>query len=129
MLSRVLADTTVVLHFAFILFVIGGGILVRRWPRLAWVHLPAAAWGVGIEFLGWICPLTYLENHWRAAGAAQGYDTSFVERYLMPLIYPELLVDGRLPRSAFIAIGFGVLAINLVIYADIWRRRKRRLTG
>ncbi|HVS04348.1 MAG TPA: DUF2784 domain-containing protein, partial [Thermoanaerobaculia bacterium] len=74
-----LADATVVLHFLFVVFVVLGGLLVLRWPRLAWVHLPVAAWGVLIEWVGWICPLTPLENRLRALGGEAGYAGGFVE--------------------------------------------------
>ncbi len=121
MLYRVLADVTVGVHLAFIVFVIFGGFLTWRWPKLAWAHVPAFLWGGGIALLGWICPLTYLENDLRALGAAEGYASSFVEKYLLPVIYPELLIGG-FPRRGFIAIGLFILALNALIY---WRLYKR----
>ena len=84
MLARIAADVLVVLHLGFIVFVVGGGLLVLRWPRLVWVHLPAAVWGVLIEFGGWICPLTPLENSLRRAAGEEGVRGSFIERYVMP---------------------------------------------
>ncbi len=125
MLYRVLADATVVLHLLFIVFVLLGGLPVLRWPRLAWLHVPVFLWGVGIELIGWVCPLTYLENYFRALGKAEGYATSFVEHYLVPLIYPGLLFPGGLPRSGFIAIGVFVLVVNAVIYWRVWTRHRR----
>ena len=124
MLYRALADATVGVHFGFILFVVLGGLLVLRWPRVAWLHVPAFAWGAAIEFGGWICPLTYLENDFRARGAAEGYGASFVEHYLLPLIYPDLLFPGGFPRGGFIAIGVFVLAVNAVIYWRVWKNRR-----
>ena len=89
MIHRLLADAVVVLHFGFILFVAAGGLLVLKWPRLMWLHLPAAGWGSLIEFFGWICPLTPLENRLRVLGGEAGYPGGFIETYLTPAIYPE----------------------------------------
>ena len=127
MLYRVLADVTVAVHLAFIVFVIFGGLLTFRWPKLAWAHLPSFVWGGGIAILGWICPLTYLENDLRATGAAAGYGTSFVEEYLLPVIYPEQLFGG-FPRGGFIAIGVFILALNAVIYWRLYMRMQRQVS-
>lgn len=121
MLYRVLADVMVVLHLLFIVFVAAGGFLVWRWRKLAWVHVPAFLWGAGIEILGFVCPLTYLENYFRIEGSRDGYATSFVEHYLLPLIYPGLLFPAGFPRAGFIAIGVFVLLLNAVIYWRLWR--------
>lgn len=107
-----LADAVLLLHLTFILFVVLGGFLARRRPRLAWLHLPAAAWGALIEFGDWPCPLTPLENHLRALAGEAGYRGGFVEHYLLPLIYPEALT-----RELQVALGLGVVAINLGAYA------------
>lgn len=115
-----LADLVVVLHFAFIVFVVTGGLLLPRWPRAIWLHLPAAAWGAAIEFGGWICPLTPLENRLRALGGADAYPGDFVARHLLPLIYPEALT-----REVQIILGVGVVALNLAIYAWWWLRGRR----
>jgi hypothetical protein len=119
-LYQVLADLVVGVHLAFILFVIGGGFAALRWPRLAWIHLPAAAWGAAVELGGWFCPLTPLEVRLRQLGGAAGYAESFVERYLLPLIYPAALT-----RELQLALGVAVLALNLVAYTWLWRRRGR----
>ena len=124
MIDRLLAELAVVLHLAFILFVVLGGLLVLRWPRLAFVHLPCAAWGALIEFTGWICPLTPLENRWRVRGGLEGYEESFIEHYLLPLVYPP-----GLTREVQLVLGAAVLLVNLVVYALIvgrWRRRRAR---
>jgi len=121
MLYRWLADGLVVFHLGFVLFAVLGGLLVLRWPRAAWFHLPAAAWAAGIEFSGRICPLTPLENHWRALGGQTGYEGSFVEHYLLPTLYP----DG-LTRGIQIAIGLFVLILNATVYTIALRRRQRR---
>lgn len=123
MLYRILADVMVVLHLLFIVFVVAGGFLVWRWRKLAWVHVPVFLWGTGIEILGFVCPLTYLENYFRIEGSRAGYATSFVEHYLLPLIYPDLLFPAGFPRAGFIAIGVFVLLLNAVIYWRLWKGR------
>jgi len=121
------ADLVVLLHASFVLFVLLGGLVVLRWRRLAWLHLPAAVWGAAIELGGWICPLTYLENHLRRLGGGAGYNMTFIERSLEPLLYPL-----GLTRHAQLVFGFTALLINLAVYARIWSRRRRppdRRTG
>jgi hypothetical protein len=114
----VLADLVLILHAAFVAFVMLGALLAVRWPRLAWVHVPVALWGAGIEFLGGICPLTPLENHWRRLAGEMGYPGGFVEHYVVAVLYP----DG-LTRRLQIGLGVLVLAVNVAIYAwALWRR-------
>jgi hypothetical protein len=115
-----LADLVVALHFAFVLFVVLGGLLVLRWPRLAYVHVPAAIWGVLIEFAGWVCPLTPLENSLRVRAGEAGYEGSFVEHYILPMLYPSALT-----RNVQFLLGALVLALNLAIYAYLLRRTRR----
>ncbi|MEN8107485.1 MAG: DUF2784 domain-containing protein [Pseudomonadota bacterium] len=112
-----LADLTLLLHAAFIVFVLLGGLLVLRWRRLVWLHLPCVAWGILIELGGWICPLTPLENTLRAAAGHAGYDSGFIEHYLGPLIYPAGLTSGIQYLLAAI-----VLLLNAAIYVRVWRR-------
>lgn len=119
MIHRLLADAVLVLHLAFILFVVLGGFLVLRRPRLAWLHLPVAGWGAWIEFAGWICPLTPLENWLRAQGGEQGYAGGFIENYLTALIYP-----AGLTRGVQLLLGALVLAINAFVYLVLWQRRR-----
>jgi hypothetical protein len=116
MLYRALADALVLAHAGFVLFVVLGGLLALRWPRCAWAHLPAAAWGVWIEWSAGICPLTPLENRLRAAGGEAGYAGSFVEQYVMPVLYP-----AGLSPAVQAWLGVAVLVVNLVIYAWAWR--------
>ena len=116
------ADALVLLHAAFVLFVIAGGALVWRWPRLAWLHLPAALWGAAVELFGWICPLTPLENALRARAGGAGYRGGFVEHYVFPVLYP----DG-LTREAQVLFGAAVVVVNVAIYAAVVRRRLARL--
>jgi hypothetical protein len=120
MTYRLLADAVVVLHLAFILFVIFGGLAALRWPRLAWLHVPAAAWGALIEFGGWICPLTPLENALRERGGEAGYSGGFIDHYVTGLIYPQ-----GLTRTMQFAAGALVLAINALVYWRLWSRRQR----
>lgn len=121
---RLLADAVVVLHLGFVLFVVLGGMLVLRWPRAAWVHLPAAVWGAWIEFAGWICPLTPLENWLRRQGGGPVYGTSFVEHYVMPVLYPSAL-----SREIQWSLGGLVLAVNAIVYLLVVRGRARRSPG
>jgi hypothetical protein len=117
MLSRLLADLVVALHAAFVAFVVAGGLLVLRRRWIAAVHLPAVAWAALIEFAGWICPLTPLENALRARAGEAGYAGGFVEHYLLPLLYPS----GLTPRIQ-VALGLAVLAVNVIVYAVVVRR-------
>jgi hypothetical protein len=119
MLFRLLADATVVVHLLFVAFVVCGGVLVLRWPRVAWVHLPAAAWGAWVEFAGWICPLTPLENWLRIQGGSATYTTGFVERYLLPVLYP-----ASLSRDVQWTLGLLVILLNGIVYAVVVRSRR-----
>ncbi len=114
-----LADLVVVLHFLFVLFVVLGGLLVLRWPRVAWLHLPAAIWGAAIELTGGICPLTPLENSLRRQAGGTGYSGGFIEHYILPVLYPS-----DLTRSIQIVLGLLVLALNLAIYAQVFVKRR-----
>ncbi|MDE2944205.1 MAG: DUF2784 domain-containing protein [Gemmatimonadota bacterium] len=120
MLYRVLADLVLVVHFLFIAFVVAGGFAAVRWPRLAWAHIPCFVWGALIEFAGWICPLTPLENDLRIASGQAGYSGGFIEHYLLPVVYP-----GALTREIQIWLGLSVLALNAVAYAWLLRRLRR----
>ena len=119
MIYRVLADLVLVLHLGFVLFVVLGGLLVVRWPRLAWVHIPAAVWGVLIEYSGWICPLTPLENSFRVKGGDAGYSGGFIQHYIQPLLYPN-----GLTRGTQLVLGSIVLVLNLAAYAMVFHSRR-----
>jgi Protein of Unknown function (DUF2784) len=120
---RIAADTVLVLHAAFVLFVAFGSLLVLRWPTLAWLHLPAVLWVVLLEFNGWYCPLTPLEVTLRQAAGDAGYAGGFVEHYVLAALYPE-----GLSHDMQTMLGAAVIAINLAGYAWLWRRsRARRL--
>ena len=119
-LYRLLANAVVTFHALFILFVLFGGFLAWRWRWVAVVHIPCAVWGILIEFRGWICPLTPLENSLRAKAGQQGYSGGFVEHYLLPALYPS----GLTPRVQAV-LGTAVLLINVFAYAVVVRRLSR----
>ena len=118
-MPALLATLVVTLHLTFVVFVVLGGLLVLRWPWLAYAHLPAALWGAWIEFAGWVCPLTPLEQSLRLKAGEQGYSGSFIEHYLLPLLYPSALT-----RTIQVALGIIVIAVNLAIYGYLLRRRR-----
>lgn len=121
MIDRILADLVVIAHLVFIVFGLLGGLLAlwRPWAMLA--HLPAASWIVLLEFRGWSCPLTGLENSLRQQAGRQGYSGGFVEHYLVPLIYP-----AGLTSNLQLILGILALSINLMIYAWVWYRWRNR---
>ncbi len=118
---RFAADAVLAAHLAFVLFVVCGGLLVLRTPRLGWLHLPAVAWAVFVELSGSVCPLTPLEVALRHGAGEAGYGGDFVEHYLVALIYP-----AGLTRELQMVLGAAVLLINLVVYFVLWRRRSIR---
>ena len=120
MAYRLLADLVVILHGVFVLFVVLGGLLVLRRRCWAWLHVPAFLWAAWIEFTGGICPLTPLENQLRAWGGLTIYRGDFLDRYLMPLLYPS-----DLTRELQIVLGFFVLLLNAGIYAWFWHVSRR----
>jgi hypothetical protein len=125
LIYRALADLVLVVHLAFVLFVVLGGLMVVRWTPLAWLHVPAAIWGVMIEYSGWICPLTPLENSFRVRGGEAGYSGGFIEHYVLPALYP-----AGLTRSTQIVLGSVVLILNLTAYwIVVSRMRRRQLLG
>lgn len=119
MAYRWLADATVALHFAFILFVVFGGFLAWWKAVWAWVHLPTVAWVAFIEFTGTICPLTPLENALRERAGDAGYAGGFIDHYLLPVVYPA----GLTPQFQ-VVLGIAVIALNVAIYWRLWRRRR-----
>ena len=119
MLYRGLADLVLVIHLTFVLFVILGGLLALRWPRVAWVHVPVALYGATIEFVGFICPLTPLEIALRRRGGEAGYEGGFIEHYITAALYPT-----GLTREIQLALGVGVLLLNAIVYAIVLRRHK-----
>lgn len=113
---RIAATLVALFHATFILFVILGGVAVLRWPKLAWIHIPAAIWGMLIEFAGWYCPLTSLENDLLRKAGRAGYSDGFVAHYLFAVIYPN-----GLTRGMEVAIGAFVLVVNVGVYVRMLR--------
>ncbi|HYD80689.1 MAG TPA: DUF2784 domain-containing protein [Paucimonas sp.] len=121
MTYHLLADLVLLLHAAFVAFAVFGGLLALRYPRMPWFHLPALAWGVAVESLDWICPLTPLENRLRRLGGEAGYDAGFVEHYIGMVLYPESLA---LELRYLLAIG--LIAVNVAVYVMVALSRKKR---
>lgn len=114
---RLLADFVVLIHFTFVLFAVFGGLLVIWWKKAIWAHLPVVIWATLIELIGWVCPLTPLENWLRHRGGETGYTNTFIEQYLLPLLYPVSYT-----HTVRLTLGFLVLGINLTIYGIVLSR-------
>jgi len=120
LIYRALADLVLVVHLGFVVFVVLGGLLVLRWPWVAFLHIPAAIWGVFIEYTGGICPLTPLENSLRQSGGEAGYAGGFIQHYIQPALYP-----GGLTRETQIVLGTLALLVNLIAYGLVIARMRR----
>jgi hypothetical protein len=118
-LYGILAGVIIVAHFLFIAFVASGGLLVLRWPSLAWVHLPAVVWGIVVELTGWICPLTPLENYLRQLAGKSSYSGDFIEQYLIPIIYP-----ANFTAATQYILGGLVIAVNLILYFLVIQKQR-----
>lgn len=125
MLYRLAADLLVLIHFSFVIFVVLGGLLVFRWPKVAWAHLPAAAWGAWIEFAGAVCPLTPWEKSLRAKAGGDIYDGGFIDNYIIPLIYPPGLSEDVATLLGFFVLGINFLIYSMVVYRWVQRRDVR----
>jgi len=121
-LTSTLADSLVLIHVTFVLFVVFGGLLVLRWRWVMGLHLPAALWGALIEFFSWECPLTPLENELRHQAAQAGYEGGFIDHYLLPILYPV-----GLGAESHIVLGLFVVVLNVLIYW--WALRRSRGTA
>ncbi len=119
MIFRLAADLVVLTHLAFVVFVVVGGFAVWRWPKIIYVHVPAAVWGAWIEFVGWVCPLTPLENSLRRMAGEAGYEGGFIEHYLTSVLYPR-----GLTTQIQILLGVAVVAANAAAYGLYIRRRR-----
>jgi hypothetical protein len=123
MFYRLAGEAVLLLHLAFIGFVLLGGAIAVRWRWLILVHLPAAAWGFFVEITGRICPLTYAENYLRIKAGQSGYSESFIEHYLLAIIYPA----GLTQEIQFVLASL-VVVVNVAIYAWLffsWRVSSR----
>ncbi len=118
---RLAADAVLLFHLAFVLFVVLGGLLALRCPKLAWAHIPAAVWGAWVELSGWICPLTPIEVALHRAAGDAGYAGGFVEHYILAALYPS-----GLTRGMQLTLGLAVVVLNVAIYAGILRRTRSR---
>ena len=121
MAARLAADMVLLLHAGFIVFVAAGGLLVLRWKKAAWLHVPCVLWGVWIELTGRICPLTPLENWLRLSAGGTGYSGGFIEHYLLPVIYPVALT-----RATLWAIGAAAVVLNLCVYGLVVLHRSAK---
>ena len=121
MLLRIAADLIVLVHFAFVIFVVAGGLLALKWPKMAYLHIPAAVWGAWIGFANWICPLTPLENHLRRLTGEAGYAGGFIEHYITRILYPAGLTAGMR-----VMLGVAVVAVNLLVYGICFARWRSR---
>jgi hypothetical protein len=113
------ADFVLILHLAYILFVVGGGLLLFKWREIAWVHIPAVLWAAVVECAGWICPLTPLENWLRLKGGGTGYQGDFLQHYLVPILYPD-----NLTREMQLVLGILVLTLNMLMYFYVFLKRR-----
>ena len=119
---RILADLVLVVHLAFVVFAVLGGLTVLKWPRLAWLHVPMVLWAALVEFAGWLCPLTPLEHWLRVQAGMSPEKVSLVEQYLLPLLYPSPYT-----RGVQIFLGAVVVAVNGIIYCRVvWRYSANR---
>lgn len=117
---RLLADAVVLLHVGFVIFVVVGGFVAWRWSWVVWPHVPCAVWGAVIEYKGWICPLTPLENALRRRAGLEGYAGGFIEHYVIPALYP-----AGLSRPTQAVLGTLVVVVNVIAYGVLLRRALR----
>ncbi|MPQ83410.1 DUF2784 domain-containing protein [Pseudomonas sp. MAFF 730085] len=117
MLYRLAADSLVLFHLSFILFVLFGGLLALKWRPVLWLHLPAVAWGIAVEMLHLPCPLTRWENLFRHLAGQDGYGGGFIEHYILALIYPA----GLTPNIQLM-LGTVVVVINIAVYARLIKK-------
>lgn len=121
MICALLADLVLLVHLGFVVFVAAGAFLVLWRRGVAWLHVPCAAYGAAIEFFGWVCPLTPLENHLRRRAGEAGYAGGFIENYLEGILYPAGWSRIHLWLGAAVVVG------NALIYGWIlWRGRRQQ---
>lgn len=117
---RAAADSLVLLHLAFIIFVLAGGFAVFKWHWVVYLHIPAVCWGALVEYKGWVCPLTPWENSLRQLAGQEAYPEGFIEHYIFPLVYPP-----GLTRDMQSTLGTIVVVINLLVYGVLLYRLLR----
>ena len=121
MIYNILSNLVVIVHLLFIVLVCLGALLVLKWPKFVWIHIPFALWGVVVEYLNILCPLTPLENYLRNLGGTETYEADFIDQYIIPLIYPEVLT-----RNLQFILGSIVLVLNFGIYGYIIYRKLKQ---
>ena len=120
MYYAIAADLLLVIHLGFVCFVVAGGLLVLKWRRVIFLHLPAVVWGALLEFQGWLCPLTPWEQQLRRAAGQSGYQGGFIEHYLVPVLYPS-----GLDHNMQLILGSMVIVINIVVYGWVILRSRK----
>lgn len=126
---KLMADALVIFHLSFVVFVLLGALLVLKWRRLVWVHIPAVIWGIYIETSHNMCPLTRWENHWRELGGEAGYSGGFVDHYLMPILYPHEITDEAQLLIAGIIILINGVCYGMMIWQFVRRRKQPTLAA
>jgi hypothetical protein len=119
--ARTLADLVLAFHFAFIVFAVLGGFLVLWKSRIAWLHVPAVLWSAFVNLFNQVCPLTLLENRFRYLAGQAGYEGGFIQHYLTPLVYPNVM-----PERWGLVAGYSVLVWNALLYAALVVSLRRR---
>lgn len=120
MTASIAADAIFLLHLCFIVFVVFGGLLVLKIPRLAWIHLPMVLWASVVNWIRWVCPLTPVENYLRQLAGQTTYNTGFIQNYLVPIIYPE-----NMSYEAGVYLGLGVFVWNSLLYGYLMYKNKK----
>ena len=123
MAYRILAELVSVMHFSFVLFLVFGGLLALRWRSVMWLHLPAFAWGVLVQYFLWTCPLTPLENWFLRAGGEAGYEGGFLEHYISAILY------ANISREFHLILGVLLIMVNVLVYSMVLIRRRQRKIG
>jgi uncharacterized protein DUF2784 len=121
MIYRLLADLVLVLHFAFVIFAVFGGALVLRYPNMLKVHLLALSWAIVVQWADWVCPLTPLENYLRGLGGGAGYDGSFVEHFVLKILYPQ-----ELTPELRTMLGLALIIMNVAVYTFVMAGKRRQ---
>jgi hypothetical protein len=121
MIYRLLADLVLVLHFAFVIFAVFGGVLVLRYPNMLKVHLLALSWAIVVQWADWVCPLTPLENYLRGLGGEAGYDGSFVEHFVLKILYPQ-----ELTPELRTMLGLALIIMNVAVYTFVMAGKRRQ---
>jgi hypothetical protein len=121
MIYRLLADLVLVLHFAFVIFAVFGGALVLRYPNMLKVHLLALSWAIVVQWADWVCPLTPLENYLRGLGGEAGYDGSFVEHFVLKILYPQ-----ELTPELRTMLGLVLIIMNVAVYTFVMAGKRRQ---